>query len=147
VYAVLTGAGLHPVWHLGAAGNVHRVDLLWALAAGAAGAAVSVMFTYAAAGLRWLSRKIPAAIRPIGGGLALGLLAFWSPYALTFGEAQVNPLVARKALLAVFLIAAAAKFCGTVVTDRQHAGRDRDVWLAGPAHHPGRGHAVAAADQ
>jgi H+/Cl- antiporter ClcA len=116
VYAVLTGAGLHPVWHLGAAGSVHRVDLLWALAAGAAGAAVSVMFTYAAAGLRWLSRKIPAAIRPIGGGLALGLLAFWSPYALTFGEAQVNPLVARKALLAVFLIAAAAKFCGTVVT-------------------------------
>jgi len=116
VYAVLTGAGLQPVWHLGAAGHVHRIDLLWATAAGAAGAAVSAMFTYATAGLQWLFRRIPPAIRPVGGGLALALLAFWSPYALTFGEAQVNPLVARKALLAVFLIAAAAKFCGTVVT-------------------------------
>ena len=51
VYAVLTGAGLQPVWHLGAAGHVHRIDLLWATAAGVAGAAVSAMFTYATAGL------------------------------------------------------------------------------------------------
>ena len=116
VYSVLTNAGLQSVWHLGAPGHIHRVDLLWALAAGLAGAVVSAMFTYAAAGLQWAFRKVPAFVRPVTGGLALGLLAFWSPYALTFGEAQVNPIVARKALLAAFVIAAAAKFCGTVVT-------------------------------
>jgi H+/Cl- antiporter ClcA len=116
VYTVLTNAGLQPVWHLGAVGHIHHIDLLWALAAGLGGAAVAALFTYAAAGLQWTFRKLPTFARPVTGGLALGLLAFWSPYALTFGEAQVNPVAARKALLAAFLIAAAAKFCGTLVT-------------------------------
>ena len=44
---------------------------------------------------------------------SLGGLAFWSPYALTFGEAQINGLAFRKAALIVFLVAAAAKLVGT----------------------------------
>jgi H+/Cl- antiporter ClcA len=50
------------------------------------------------------------------GGLALGLLAFWSPYALTFGEAQIQTLTVAKAGITVFAVAALAKLCGTTVT-------------------------------
>ncbi len=49
-------------------------------------------------------------------GAILGGLAFWSPHALTFGEAQINPLVARNALVTVLVVAVLAKLCGTAVT-------------------------------
>jgi H+/Cl- antiporter ClcA len=48
--------------------------------------------------------------------LALGGLALWSPYALTFGEAQVNAMVMSKAAAATFAVALLAKLCGTTVT-------------------------------
>jgi H+/Cl- antiporter ClcA len=116
VYVAVTNAGLTPIWHFPALGAIHARDLLWAVVAGAAGGAVSVVFTYAATGLLWAFRRLPAMIRPVIGGAILGGLAFWSPYALTFGEAQINPLVARKALVTVLVVAAAAKLCGTAVT-------------------------------
>src|SRR4029079_9337400 len=50
------------------------------------------------------------------GGLGLGLLAFWSPYALTFGEAQIDPLMVRRATVATLLTAVFAKMCGTALT-------------------------------
>ena len=56
-------------------------------------------------------------MRPAFGGLTLGLLAFWSPFALTFGEAQINGLAARKAVVGVFVVAALAKLIGTTVTN------------------------------
>src|SRR5204862_4219840 len=61
-------------------------------------------------------RRVPPGVRPLVGGALLGLLAVWSPYALTFGEAQVDPLLARKAVIGVLVVAAAAKLCGTLVT-------------------------------
>lgn len=116
VYVALTDAGLAPVWHFPALGALRPVDLLWAVVAGAAGAVVSVVFTYGATGLLWAFRRLPPMTRPVLGGALLGLLAFWSPYALTFGEAQVNPLLARKALVSVLVVAALAKLCATAVT-------------------------------
>jgi H+/Cl- antiporter ClcA len=53
---------------------------------------------------------------PIYRGLVLGGPGYLSPYALTFGEAQINPLLARRAIVAVFLLAAVAKLAGTTVT-------------------------------
>ena len=116
VYVAVTGAGLAPVWHFPAVGPLRRVDLLWAVAAGVAGAVISVGFTYGATALSWLFRRLPAPARPVLGGAALGALAFWSPYALTFGEAQIDPLVARKALATVLIVAVLAKLCGTAIT-------------------------------
>ncbi len=115
-YALATGVGLSPIWRFPVSAALRGQDLLWAIAAGVGGAAISVTFTYLCTGLRWAVRRVPATIRPVLGGLALGLLAFWSPYALTFGEAQVNPLVAHRAIVAVFVVAALAKLCGTAVT-------------------------------
>ncbi|HEY2428970.1 MAG TPA: chloride channel protein, partial [Acidimicrobiales bacterium] len=93
VYGVLTHNGLGPVWHIGAAPtSLTPGDLGWAVVCGVAGAAVAAGFTYGAVLLRWVIRPVPADYRPVLCGLALGLLAFWSKYALTFGEAQISPL-------------------------------------------------------
>src|SRR5437763_1576239 len=116
VYTVLTGVGLQPVWRFPHAANLRAVDIAWAVACGVAGALVSTVFTYVNVGLRRVFRRIPVAVRPLIGGLGLGLLAFWSPYALTFGETQINPLAVRHAAVAVFAVAAAAKLCGTSLT-------------------------------
>ena len=116
VYAAITGLGLQPIWHFPAIGSIHGVDLLWAVGVGVAGSVVSVVFTYLSTGLLWVFRRCGPMFRPVIGGAALGALAFWSPYALTFGEGQINPLVARKAMVMVLVVAAAAKLCGTAVT-------------------------------
>jgi H+/Cl- antiporter ClcA len=116
VYAVITGMGLRPVWEFPHAAPLRSVDIAWAVACGVAGAAVAVVFTYFANFLRAAFRRVPVGARPIAGGLALGLLAFWSPYALTFGEAQIDPLIARRALVSVFVVAAGAKLLGTSIT-------------------------------
>lgn len=116
VYAAITGLGFGPVWHFSTLENINGDDLLWAVAAGAVGAVVAVVFTYTSIGLRWVFRRVGPSLRPVLGGLALGGLAFASPYALTFGEAQVDPLLVRRALIATFAIAAAAKLAGTAVT-------------------------------
>ncbi|MDE2292429.1 MAG: chloride channel protein, partial [Elusimicrobia bacterium] len=73
-------------------------------------------FSYGTAGLRRAFRLLPADLRPIAGGLALGALAFWSPYALSFGEAQLGTLPVLPAAAAFFLAAAAAKALGASVT-------------------------------
>lgn len=116
-YAVVTANGLAPRWFIGAAPrSVGIGDLEWALACGVAGAAVAVAFTYGNVLLRGAFRLIPRDLRPIPCAVALGLLAFWSPYALTFGEAQLQPMVFAPGAASVFFVAAAAKFAGTSVT-------------------------------
>ena len=116
VYVLLTGVGLQPVWRFPDAADLRAIDIVWAAGCGVLGAAVAVAFTYMNRALRAVFRRIPVTVRPVVGGLGLGLLAFWSPYALTFGEAQINTVAVRHAATAVFLVAAAAKLCGTSVT-------------------------------
>ena len=90
VYVVITGVGLEPVWRFPAVGTVHGGDLAWGVACGVVGAAVAAAFTYLNQLLRIVLRRLPAVGRPVVGGLALALLAWMSPYALTFGEAQLG---------------------------------------------------------
>jgi H+/Cl- antiporter ClcA len=113
---LLTRNGLGSIWHLPPTGVIHIQDLWWAVAAGAAGAAISVVFTYLSRALQWLFRRLRPALRPVLGGLGLGLLALWSPYALTFGEAQIDPLIVRRATVAIMVTAVLAKLCGTALT-------------------------------
>jgi H+/Cl- antiporter ClcA len=77
---------------------------------------VAVTFTYLTRSLQWVFRHLAPSARPLLGGLALGLLAFWSPYALTFGEAQLGTLAVTKAATSTFIVAMLAKLCGTTVT-------------------------------
>ncbi|MBV9282996.1 MAG: chloride channel protein, partial [Acidimicrobiia bacterium] len=90
LYVVLTGVGVEPVWKFPSLGHLHAIDIAWGLACGVAGAIVSALFTYLTRGAQTVLRRINPTLRPILGGAILGGLAFWSPYALTFGEAQIN---------------------------------------------------------
>jgi H+/Cl- antiporter ClcA len=116
VYLLVTAAGIEPVWRFPPIGDLRNTDLLWGLACGVVGALIAVAFTFLARGLQWAFRRVGPTARPIAGGLALGLLAFWSPYALTFGEAQVKTILVTKAVAATFAVAMLAKLCGTTVT-------------------------------
>ncbi len=116
VSVVASGAGLHPIFHVPVVSSISAIDLAWGLACGVVGAIIATVFTYASRGLQWCFGWIPAVLHPIVGGVALGLLAFWSPWALTFGEVQINAQLAAKATATAFAIAALAKLCGTTVT-------------------------------
>jgi len=116
VNIVVSHLGVVPIWHFPPIGTVHQIDLVWGAVCGLVGAAVAVTFTFAARGSQWAFRSLPRGLRPLAGGLVLGALAFWSPYALTFGEAQINTLVAAPAAAGTLAVAALAKLCGTTVT-------------------------------
>ncbi len=115
-YVVITGADLVPVWHIPGVGALQPVDLLWAVGAGVAGSLLAVAFTYLTLGLRRAFRVVPSLTRPIIGGLALALLAVWSPYALTFGEAQTGHVLTVRLSASVLIVAIVAKLLASSFT-------------------------------
>ena len=115
-YVAITGSDLVPTWHIPGVARLHAIDLLWAAAAGVAGALIAVAFTYLTLGMRWLFRALPRAARPVVGGLGLAALAFCSPYALTFGEAQTGHVLATRIGVGVLALAVVAKLVGTSLT-------------------------------
>lgn len=117
VYVAASGLGLTPVWHLAFEAEPVPLDLLWALVAGCAGALVAVAFMRAVGLARRALRPVPEAWRPVVGGVVLGSLALLSPYALTYGKVQIDPLLSTAAAPASFFaLAALAKFAGTTAT-------------------------------
>lgn len=110
VYLLVKDVGMGPVWTFPASHSLEAKDLLVGLGAGVAGAIVAIGFTYLTVFLRWLFQHLPALARPIAGGLAIGGLAFLSPYALTFGELQINTVLATKLSIGALLLAAVCKF-------------------------------------
>jgi H+/Cl- antiporter ClcA len=115
-YLALSGVGAAPVWHIPGVDRLYRTDLLWAAGAGVVGAGIAVGFTYLTLGMRRVLRLLPARVRPIIGGLGLAVLAFWSPYALTFGEAQTGYVLASRLALGVLVVAFVAKILATSLT-------------------------------
>jgi H+/Cl- antiporter ClcA len=116
VNVVVANRGLAPVWRFPPVGALHDVDLAWGVACGAVGAVVAVVFTYLTRLLQSAFRQLGPAARPVVGGLVLGGLAFWSPYALTYGEAQLKAIAVSRAGASAFAAAMLAKLCGTTVT-------------------------------
>lgn len=115
-YVAITGAGLEPVWRFPAVAPLHGIDLLVAGGVGLAAGAGAVLFGLTARLARRAFAFLPAIVRPVLGGLALGLLGFWSPYALTFGEAQLGGLLTNPLTAGALAIAVIAKLAGTSVT-------------------------------
>ena len=79
------------------------------------GALLAAVFTYGTSILRSMWRRVPVAVRPIVGGLALGALAFASPYALTFGEGQISYISVADLTVAALVGAGAAKLLGAAL--------------------------------
>ncbi len=115
-YLLLTGTGVAPVWRIPGVAALRATDLLWAAGAGVLGAAIAVTFTYLTLGLRRVFRVFPSRVTPVAGGVSLALLAFSSPYALTFGEAQTARVLVTRLGLGVLVVAFVAKLLATSLT-------------------------------
>lgn len=109
VYLSITGLGIDPPLVFPPVGRVRPGDLLLGAGLGVAGAALAGLFTYNVRLLRQVVRRLPVAARPVAGGLALGGLAFLSPFALTFGEEQINQVMVSELAVSTLLLAAAVK--------------------------------------
>jgi H+/Cl- antiporter ClcA len=116
VYVLITGVGLEPVWRLPAAEPLRGGDLGWAVACGVAGAIVAIVFTYLNQFLRLVLRRIPPAGRPAIAGVALALLAWMSPFALTFGEDQLGHVTTTNLALHTLGLALVAKLLASSIT-------------------------------
>lgn len=109
VYLGITSEGLVPAFVLPAVGGLQPSDLAVGAGLGVVGACLATLFTYNARLLRKVARRLPVAARPIAGGLVLGGLAFLTPLALTFGEEQINEVVAAQVAVSTLVLAGFAK--------------------------------------
>jgi chloride channel protein, CIC family len=100
-YVGITNVGLEPVWSFPSPGALHPADLLWAVGCGGGGAVVAVGFTFVTTALRALLARVPRAARPVLGGVGLAALGAVTPWALTYGEAQIGALTDGSTNLAV----------------------------------------------
>lgn len=116
VYLGLSGLGVEPIWQFPAVGVLHMGDLGVAVLIGLLGAVGAAAFTATTHALRWALGAVPVAARYVIGGLVLGLLGWWSPYALTFGEKQLGGLLEHRLAVGALVVAIVAKLAGTSVT-------------------------------
>lgn len=115
VYVVATGNGLEPIFDLPRIGSITAADLGWSVVAGVASAVVAYAFAAGVRVLRAVTTRLPAAARPVLGGVGLGLLALVDGHALTNGEAALHDLLVAKVAAGTLLVAAAVKLAGAVV--------------------------------
>ncbi|MGZ4717777.1 MAG: chloride channel protein [Acidimicrobiales bacterium] len=116
VYIAVSGAGIEPVWSFGPVATLHGGDLALAAAVGVAGAIGAALFTTLVLVARRILGAVPRSGRYVLGGLLLGLLGLWSPYALTFGEDQLGGLLDVRLAAGALAVALLAKLAGTTVT-------------------------------
>jgi H+/Cl- antiporter ClcA len=115
--SLLGGHAMGPIWStLPPVARTQPLDFAWAGLGVAIGVAIALAFVVLVSGLRRAANLLPVSLRPVVGGLVLGGLGWLSPYALTFGEFQLDPLLAAEAGGAAFLVAGLAKLAGTSVT-------------------------------
>lgn len=109
----LRSHGWAPVWTFGPVEHIGANAVAWGALAGVVGAAIGVAFTY---GVKWtsaLAERVPATLRPVLGGLVLGLLSLVTTYTLSNGEFQFDSLPALAGT--TVLVAAGGKFLGALV--------------------------------
>ncbi len=116
-YAALTHLDLSPIWSFPYPAQAFQLrDFGFSILCGIIAAAVAASFILSN---RFLSRAFkifPPLARGATGGFILALLVYFSPYALTFGEAQMNALAASVPTVSFLLMAFIAKFLGTSTT-------------------------------
>lgn len=107
---------IEPVWRFPDFGSLATRDLAVAAVVGLVGALGAWLFSAAVGVIRAGLQRLPAWARYVAGGLGLGLLGFWSPFALTFAEQQIAALPNARMATSALFVAAAAKFVGTSLT-------------------------------
>jgi H+/Cl- antiporter ClcA len=135
VYVAARNVGFAPVWHFPGVHSTNGTDLALGLVAGIVAAAIACGFV----GWSRLSRsafvRLPSWCRPALGGLALGALAFASPYALTFGEGQIQEVAVTRIALGTLLVAALVKFvaAGAIASSGWRGGFIIPLFFVGAA--------------
>jgi H+/Cl- antiporter ClcA len=109
VYLGITSLGLQPAFTFPTIGAMHATDLLLGIALGGVGAVLAALFTFNTRLCRNVARRLPVAARPVAGGLVLAGLAVLTPFALTFGEEQINQVAASKMLVSTLILAGLVK--------------------------------------
>lgn len=112
----LSDLGIGPVWNLPDVGSLSHWDLLWGVACGVTGALGAVAFAKAVGFTHRLITRIPPGLLPIIAGFILAGLYWWSPFALTNGKTQVNPLITDGLGVASLAVAIGAKALGVIAT-------------------------------
>lgn len=117
VVSILLGSlGMSPIFDFPPTPDLVPTDLAWAIVVGIVAAIVATGFTFVVDGMRHLMHRIPLVARTTLGGVLLGVLGLLTPYALTFGEEQIDPLLAADLGVGALLGIAVAKLVASAVT-------------------------------
>ena len=116
VFELAASDGLfQPIWHLPTTAPATIGTLVPVVVISLVGVALGGAFVASTRAVRRITRSLPGWLRPAIGGAAIGLLALWSPYALTFGEHQLDGLMAPTMGIAALLAAVAAKLLASAI--------------------------------
>lgn len=116
VYEVVVDRGIiEPIWDLSSPPGASIGDLGPVLAVALAATLAATVFVFLVRGLRIVVTHVPTWSRPAIGGVAIGALALWTPYALTIGEVQLPTLLASEPDAATLATAGAAKLLACAV--------------------------------
>ena len=114
VYAVLTHLNLSPIWSFPYPVLAFRLrDFAFSILCGLLASIVAAAFIGSNHLLSRVFKILPLWARGSVGGLVLALLAYFSPYALTFGESQLKILATASPVASLLLLAFVFKFLGT----------------------------------
>jgi H+/Cl- antiporter ClcA len=116
LFEAVAGFGLFsPLWDVPEAGPATLATIAPVLLVSVVGSALAAGFVYVTRVVRLTARYAPVWVRPALGGLVIGVLALWSPYALTFGEDQLPSLVSLEMTVGALAVAAVAKLVAAAV--------------------------------
>lgn len=115
VFTAVTHGGFRPVWEFPTVHAIGFVDIAIGVGAGIVAAGLATAFSWTIIGFRWAFTHVPPVVRPLIGGLALGALAFASPYSLTFGELQIEDIAVGRLAVSALLLALVCKMAATAV--------------------------------
>lgn len=116
VSVLLDIVGLGPIFDFPPTPVLDEGQLGWSLLAGVVAAAAALVFTQLVEVLRHAFARIGMPVRPALGGLVLGLLGLLTPYALTFAEEQIDPVLSATLGIGALAGIAGIKLLASAVT-------------------------------
>ncbi len=115
-YTGLTHLGIGPVWQFEPVRYLSWTDGGWAIVLAIVGALMAIAFASILAWVRRMFAFVPYGLRPILGGVLIGLIGWAQPLALYFGETQLNTMLALHLAVGGLLLLIALKVLATTIT-------------------------------
>jgi H+/Cl- antiporter ClcA len=118
IFILITHIGIGPTWHFPVGGTPQLNDAFFAVGYGVVGAAVGWLFIVVVRQMRRLFGRlsVPVYVKMGGGGLLLGLVAYYVPLSRYFGHEQLAELLEGHFTVAFLLGLLAAKIVAIALT-------------------------------